>query len=434
MKRLALILFAALAAMSCNHRPQAAAGKPKYLWFDAAANFDRFAVRDSVDFYLDKACRAGFNRIVVDVRPVEGGALYRSDILPQITAMGGRTVHRDWDYLQYFIDAAHSRGMKVTASLTVFTAGSPPRREGPAYDDPAAFDGRTCVEYTPHGMADIRGQRDKVSAFLNPAMPENREYALGFISEAVGRYDIDGLSLDYCRYPDMYGDFSDFSRRDFERRSGCKVEAWPQDIFRFDEAGGIIPGPLYHDWWSYRAGVIGSFVAEAAGTIRALRPDVEVIYWAASWINGLFGTGQNWASASFPLHKEPYTCEWCNEEYDRTGFASRLDTFMLGSYLEKIYGPDDPESIEFAAARARRAIMGECALCGSIFAPQHKSDIADAVYVCLRDTDGLMVFDICQVIEFDLWDGIRSGILRAEPEIAASLPAPEEAAGQGAQK
>lgn len=121
MKRLALILLAAaFAASACNDTPRASAGKPKYLWFDAAANLERFAVRDSVDYYLDKACRAGFNRIVVDVRPVEGEALYRSDILPTFDSLGSVAVHHDRDYLQYFIDAAHRRGMKVTASVTVF--------------------------------------------------------------------------------------------------------------------------------------------------------------------------------------------------------------------------------------------------------------------------------------------------------------------------
>lgn len=220
----------------------------------------------------------------------------------------------------------------------------------------------------------------------------------------------------------MYGDFSDFSRRDFEHHIGRKVDTWPQDIFSFDTSGAVVPGPLYHRWWSYRAGVISSFIAAAADTVHALRPDTELCYWAASWINGLYGTAQNWASASFPLHKEPYTYEWCDEEYDRAGFAAHLDSFMLGAYLDRIYGPDDPESIEFATARARRAIMGDCRLYGTIYAPLHKTNIADAVYVCLRDTEGLMVFDICQVIEFDLWDDIRSGILRAEPDIAASIP------------
>ena len=38
----------------------------------------------------------------------------------------------------------------------------------------------------------------------------------------------------------------------------------------------------------------------------------------------------------------------------------------------------------------------------------------DAVYVCLTQSAGLMVFDIVQVINYNLWEDIRIGIDRAE--------------------
>jgi len=53
----------------------------------------------------------------------------------------------------------------------------------------------------------------------------------------------------------------------------------------------------------------------------------------------------------------------------------------------------------------------------TIYALNHEENIEDAVYVCLRDSEGLMVFDISQVVGFDLWDDIRRGIERAEPEL-----------------
>ena len=48
--------------------------------------------------------------------------------------------------------------------------------------------------------------------------------------------------------------------------------------------------------------------------------------------------------------------------------------------------------------------------------PTQNSNIENAVYVCLRDTPGLMVFDIVHVIRYDLWNGIKRGIDRAEKE------------------
>ncbi|WP_430973621.1 hypothetical protein [Sunxiuqinia rutila] len=33
--------------------------KPKYLWFDASANFQRFSYIDSIQYYLDKCLEIG---------------------------------------------------------------------------------------------------------------------------------------------------------------------------------------------------------------------------------------------------------------------------------------------------------------------------------------------------------------------------------------
>ena len=191
----AAILMIASAACTPQPNTKVLAGKPKYLWFDASANFKRFAQKDSIDYYLDKAVEAGFNRIVVDVRPVEGEALYKSEILPEMTRIGETVVERDWDYLQYFVDGAHKRGMKITAGTTMFPVGSPYHHLGPAFYDEPEFVGRTTLQYTPEGMVDIRTMGKKeVAAFLNPAMPENQEYALSFVKEIVEKYDIDAAT------------------------------------------------------------------------------------------------------------------------------------------------------------------------------------------------------------------------------------------------
>ncbi len=79
-------------AASCGRTTETAGGKPKYLWIDATGNFERMSRRDSVDYYLDKARSAGFNRIVVDVRSVEGEALYRSDVLPAMVENATGTI------------------------------------------------------------------------------------------------------------------------------------------------------------------------------------------------------------------------------------------------------------------------------------------------------------------------------------------------------
>ena len=99
--------------------------KEKMLWFDAEANFERFSKKENITYYLDLAKSTGFNKIVVDVRPVQGDALFKSSYLTPLTDLAGTHIERDWNYLQFFIDEAHKRELKVTVSATIFTAGLP---------------------------------------------------------------------------------------------------------------------------------------------------------------------------------------------------------------------------------------------------------------------------------------------------------------------
>ena len=385
--------------------------KPKYLWFDAEANFERFSSKDSISYYLEKAKDVGFNQVVVDVKPIYGEVLYKSKILPPLTTVHNKVIERDWDYLQYFIDEAHRLGLKVTVSTAVFTAGHPATCEGLVYED-KRWNGKTCLEYMSNNkMLDIRDDKQKVGAFLNPVRKDVRNFALSIIREIVKNYDIDAYALDYCRYPADNSDFSNETRKAFENYLGKKIKNFPEDIFSWNTDGSKRPGIYFKEWWAFRANVISSFVKEVRENIHSINKNVKLEYWAASWIHAIYGQGQNWASpkSDFSLN---YT--WGSKAYNETGFAPYLNTFLCGTYLEKIYGMDDPESIEFGIERAKKIINGDCKVLGTIYALNHQTNIADAVKVCLTKSEGLMVFDIVQVIEMNLWDGIKTGIKYAE--------------------
>lgn len=391
------------------------------LWIDASANFRRFASKDSITFYLDKIKDCGFNKIVVDVKGVEGDCLYSSNILTQATSLENYTVHRDWDYLKFFIDEAHKRNIKVTASTTVFPMGSPSNKQGPVYRADSKWNGKTCIEYTPSGMLDIKNDNSKVAAFLNPALPEVREFALSFIKEIVTNYDIDGFALDYCRFPDYQSDFSDYSRKDFEKYIGTTVENWPADIFTYDGSGNRVAGKYYKQWWEYRSKIIRDFVAEARTTVKNIKSDVTLEYWAASWWGSLYANGQNWASPTIDPLKDTqyysrYYSSWCSDQYYKTGFADQLDIFLLGAYLSTIYGPNNDESIEYSINRAKSYIGSACKMYGTIQCADASFDVGEAAYYCLKQTSGLMIFDIVHVINNGKWETIKNGIARALSE------------------
>ena len=82
-------------------KPEPQPEKPVAIWIDAEANFGRLKTKTDIRFWLDKVEKAGFNAIIVDVKPVQGDVLYDSDFLPTCTSLGGASVpNRDYDYLQ----------------------------------------------------------------------------------------------------------------------------------------------------------------------------------------------------------------------------------------------------------------------------------------------------------------------------------------------
>lgn len=396
-KSLILSVLLALALLvSCAKAPE----KQKFIWI-CTDNLPTFCAKDSVDFYLDKIRETGFNNIVLDLNGVAG--IYVWD-LPG----------RDWDYAGYFIEQAHKRGLKVTLSMCTFAIGDTNWQTGPVYDNPELKD-MTCRMYTPQGWFKIEDSRTyDVAAFTNPAMPEAREYAKDGYRKVLTRYKFDGIALDYCRYGGFGSDFSEFSRHAFEEWLGEKVGNFPEDIFVWAKDGSQIPGKYYKQWIEWRTRNITSFIAEMRELIDEVQPGVKLYYWAASWIWDLQKNGQNWTSPRTDYFKQ---FPWATENYGETGFAPYLDAFFAGAYLEVIYGPEDKWSVEHHLQVAKELTMGDCGVVGSIYAANHKGEFDDAVYVCMRDTEGVVVFDFIQVKNYNLWDTIKRGIDRAESEL-----------------
>jgi len=386
--------------------------KERSLWIDADANIRTFLVKENVGKYLDKAVEAGFTKIILDVRPGSGYPMYPSKVLPELKKVKGFEFTRDWDYLQYFLEEAHKRNLKLTASITVFSGGRQPFKEGMVYDDPKWAE-RATVEYMPErGMVDMKDHLEAHHVFMNPLDTVYTNVVFDMLREIL-TYPVDGIALDYCRYANRGNtDFSDLTRTAFEEYIGKKIEKFPDDIFTLDEWPRA-PGVHFKDWWSFRAKNIHDFIKTARDIVKDVNPEIELEYWAASWYNALFAHGQNWASKRHETHKEHP--DFANEDYMKYAFADLLDIFQSGAYLEIIWGMDEPESMESQLANSMRVVKNDCKVYGSVYAANQKTfeEISDAVFLILRDTDGLSVFDFFQVKQFDLWDGIKDGIRRA---------------------
>lgn len=395
--------------------------KPLVMWIDATANYRRFEKKADIKATLKKAREHGFNGIVVGVKPGNGRALYESEFLEPCVTLGGTTINRNYDYLEYILTTAKELGMRVEASASVMVMGENSTKTGALFEDDY-FKELECVEWLPSGLKKI-SEEGQFGA-INPSHPKTVEYVKRMITEMFSnpKYAaLDGFCLDYCRYMDANSDFSDYSRAQFEEYIGQKVENWPSDIYYYKEGvtarGQYTPGPLYNQWIEWRAKVIHDVVAECRAALKAVRPDADLSVWAAAWYP-LPHTGQNWGSPNYTYVDNTW---WATDNYHTTGYADLLDYFQLGAYYDKVMG-FDTNCIQYSLSVSRQILKGDCDMWGTFSVASAKFDAEAATKLCLVQTEGCMVFDLVHIANFNHWKRIKAGADAAWKELGVNSP------------
>jgi Domain of unknown function/Glycosyl hydrolase-like 10 len=399
------------------------------LWFDAEANFERFNTSDSIRFYLDKSKSIGITDIVLDVKPITGEVLYDSKLAPKMTDWKGFKRTSDYsDYVQFFIDESHRRGLKIHASQNVFCEGHNFFNRGVVYTTHPEWQ---STNFNPDsGLVKITQLKKKYSAMTNPADPSVKSHALAVLKELVDKYPtLDGVILDRARYDGIEADFSDLSRRLFEKYLKKGVKSFPNDIFRYENKKRI-EGKYYKKWLEWRAKVIYDFFKSARETVKSNHPNIAFGDYTGAWYPLYYEVGVNWASQKYDPSK---TYKWATLQYKRFGYAELLDIYSSGCYfvevtkeeiLKKIEATKGIEtsdqkpkewwySVEGSAELAMQVTAGVVSVYGGLYVEQYDKDaeqFSRAVSMCLKKTDGLMIFDIVHLVQKGWWDALEKGI------------------------
>lgn len=388
--------------------------KPKALWIDADANFSLFSTKQAIDSYVAIIKDAGFNQIYLDVKPGNGRALYASDILKPFDEYKGVKADRSWDYLGYWLEKCEAVDIDVIASISTMCYGSPSEKVGPVYDDDT-WNGKTQCRMNNNNPNDIVDSKTEttssnVAAALNPAVPEVQTYILTIVKEIATKYPkLKGICLDYCRWMSGYG-FSDATISAFEDYAGVKLSS-RNDIIT--STGGN--GKYYAKWIEFRASVIRNLVKNISEQLDMVNPDMELHLWASASYSMCTGLGQNWANTSYIPTGSRYT-----DTYNTTGFADYLDVFSMGAYTEYVWKTEYPNSewtVEnFCTTWSKYFTGSKCSVRGSIgtYSYTTSTQVSDAIYLALKNTDGIMIFEISHVINSGHWKVIKEAFQRAE--------------------
>ena len=404
-------------------------GKPRYIWIDAAANFQYYANDAS---YIAADCKRiadmGFTDIIVDVRPTSGDVLWNSSIAPACKKTAAwvngryRWVERTetFDYLATFIAEGHAHGLRVNAAINTMVGGyhSSIGDVGMVYDNPARKSW-CAVDLLTSGLTNSLDDQDIGPRFLDPANADVQAFLLDLLAELAAYKGLDGIVLDRCRYDDYCLDagYTDAAYEAFTTYLGDPPSQWP--IFPQGQVYVTSATTLQKNWLTFRCKIIHDFMEKAAAKVHSVSPDVRFGVYVGAWFSEYYRSGVNWTSSKYDVKANESAYKWAPAAYQKTGFADLLDFIFLGAYAgsANVHGNGEWTMEGFAKLGARR-LAGAVPFAagpdignGSGFESGHQEAlIPDIVNTMLSNSDGLFIFDLCHIRMFDYWNAFKEGI------------------------
>ena len=417
------------------------------VWIDCKSNvfgsYGRLNDTAQLKLTLDTLKRVGTTGLVVDVKGSAGYTMYPSAYATRFTSLNGKALPAGVDYVGYMIAEAKKRGLKVYVSTVTFVEGDASVGMGKIYDDPAFRNSYESI------VCDATGKRVPITSagrngFVNPSQPAVQERALNIIKEIVTKYEIDGILLDYCRYADIYADFSDYSKTQFisflkEKFDDNAAAAmnFPKDIVSTwrNSSGTILPdatGKYYKKWLLYRSSVIYDFFKRARAAVKAIKPSVNFGVYVGAWYGTYYQVGVNWASQDYdPFNDQAIRFDWAYPDYNKTGYLEQLDVLMTGNYFTQILLSENTAtanltyhwwSIEGSLNGIKYVTKNKVPLYGSVdmgnLQWSSKAELSRAIKYILDNTSGgVMLFDLVHLyapqsnyLKQTLWDAVEEGV------------------------
>jgi uncharacterized lipoprotein YddW (UPF0748 family) len=236
------------------------------------------ASRASIDRAIEAALEGGFHTLFVQVVG-RGDALYPSSILPPSPLLTDTSAP---DPFRYMLERAHRKGLEVHVWINFLYVWSsrkmPASNRHVVHRHPEWFVAHLSDE-SPDGIGEsgIYAGRRITDRFLSPAHPGVRAHLVSVVAEILDRYAVDGIHLDYIRYPSDDSGFEEPARSAFRRIHGID----PIDIFR-DGTMGTVPVErdvrerLRSQWTLWRAQQVTELLSEIRRLQREKAPGTTV--------------------------------------------------------------------------------------------------------------------------------------------------------------
>lgn len=247
---------------------------------------------DTVATLVRSAREHGFNTLLVQVRG-RGDAYFRGGIEP-IPADLQRQAE-SFDPLMSVLEAAHAAGIRVHAWVNVNLVSSaadlPSTREHLIYRHPSWLMvpreiAQELAKIEPESPGYVgtlarwtRAQSSEVEGlYTSPIVPQAADHTERVVRDLARRYGLDGIHLDYARYPSDRFDYSRAAIRQFRAFVGPRLSEATRRTLDAEEAIDLFayPDALPDQWRAFRVARMTALVARLGAAVRAERASAMV--------------------------------------------------------------------------------------------------------------------------------------------------------------
>jgi len=242
----------------------------------------------SIASLVHTAKEQGFNTLLVQVRG-RGDAYYNSTLEPRAADLSRQPA--SFDPLATLLADARASGIRVHAWICVNLVSS--AVELPVSPDhliarhpewlmvprPIAQEVAHLDPVNPGYVGKIarwtRGQLDTVEGlYASPLVPDAAAYVERVVTDLASRYDVDGVHLDYVRFPNQQFDYSRFAIQEFRADLRPRLSAGARAELDRAEADDLFayPDRFPAEWKAFRRARLTALVARVRQALRTARP------------------------------------------------------------------------------------------------------------------------------------------------------------------
>jgi len=209
---------------------------------------------------LERLRKAGIDNIFLETY-YQGYTIFPSSTMANYGINKQRPDFEGWDPLQVWVSEAHKRNMKVQVWFQTFYVGNENLAANPkhilsVYPEWANYQKKNAESKRP--MPSISEHN---GYFLDPANPNVQKFLTELLSEITVAYNIDGLNIDYIRYPkSLSPNFSGYLDSTWGYTAFARGEF--KSLYGKDPALIELTDPLTSKWVSYRQDKVTDFVSK----------------------------------------------------------------------------------------------------------------------------------------------------------------------------